>query len=175
MTLTQTATGYTASSNTLDTWANPTEMEMVYPSGPSNWTESRCPVASISGTAITMAQPCWDNTTLRATPGTALDTSGFGQTLTVPPTVTNAYPLLTQPGQWYLNDTTHQLFYMPRPGQDMATATVVAPRLQTLVTGSARRPRPSTTSPSAASRSPTAAGSGRAVPTGTRPSRPAPT
>ena len=135
VTLTQTATGYTASANTLDTWANPNEMEMVYPSGPSNWTESRCRVASISGTAITMAQPCWDNTTLRATPDTALDTSGFGQTLTVPPTVTNAYPLLTQPGQWYLNDTTHQLFYIPRPGQDMATATVVAPRLQTLVTG----------------------------------------
>ncbi len=82
-----------------------------------------------------MAQPCWDNTTRRATPGTALNTSGFGQTLTVAPVVTNAYPLLTQPGQWYLNDTTHQLFYIPRPGENMATADVVVPRLQTLVAG----------------------------------------
>lgn len=135
VTLTKTATGYTASSTALDGWSNPTEIEMVYPSGPSNWTETRCRVASISGTAVTMDQPCWDNSTLRTTPGTALDTSGFGQPLNVAPIVTNAYQLLTKPGQWYLNDRTHRLYYIPRPGEDMKQATVVAPRLQTLVQG----------------------------------------
>src|SRR2546423_116809 len=29
------------------------------------WTEARCPVGGISGTTITMAQPCWDNSTKR--------------------------------------------------------------------------------------------------------------
>lgn len=135
VTLTQTATGYTASSDTLESWSNPSEIEMVYPSGPSNWTETRCRVASISGTTVTMAEPCWDNSTLRATPGTALATSGFNQALTVKPVVTNAYPLLHTPGQWYLDDHAHRLYYIPRPGQNMITATVVAPRLQTLVEG----------------------------------------
>jgi hypothetical protein len=135
VTLTQTSAGYQASSSALDTWSNPTEIEMTYPSGPSNWTETRCPVASISGTTVTMAQPCWDNSTKRATPGTALDTSGFGQSLTVKPIVSDAYPLLTRPGQWYLDDGTHRLFYMPKAGQDMGTARVVVPRLQTLVQG----------------------------------------
>jgi hypothetical protein len=135
VTLTQIATGYAASSTALDDWSNPTEIEMVYPSGPSNWTETRCRVASIAGTTVTMAQPCWDNSTLRPTPGTSLYTSGFGMPLTVAPVVTNAYPLLTKPGQWYLDDRSDRLYYMPEAGQDMKTATVIAPRLQTLVEG----------------------------------------
>lgn len=134
VTLSQTATGYTASSTALDNWSNPTGIEMVYPSGPNNWIESRCRVASISGTAITMAQPCWDNTTLRTDPHTALGTIGNGP-LTATPTVTNAYPLLTQLGQWYLDGHAHQLYYIPRSGQDMAKATAILPRLQTLVGG----------------------------------------
>lgn len=135
VTLTKTASGYTASSTALDHWSNPTEIELVYPSGPSNWTETRCRVTSISGTTVTMDQPCWDNSTLRTTPGTALYTSGFDQPLNGSYIVTNAYQLLTKPGQWYLNDRTHRLYYIPRAGQDMQRANVVAPRLQTLVQG----------------------------------------
>ena len=135
VTLTRTATGYTASSTALDGWRNPSGIEFVYPSGPSNWTESRCRVASIAGTAITMAQPCWQNTTLRTTPGTALAISGFNQPLGKAFIVTNAYELMTKPGQWYLDQSAHRMYYVPLPGQDMAHATVVAPRLQTLVSG----------------------------------------
>jgi hypothetical protein len=142
VTLTQTASGYTASSTVLDDWSNPTEIEMVYPSGPSNWTETRCRVASIVGSTVTMAQPCWNNSTLRTTPATALYTSGFGQPLTVPPIVTNAYPLLTKPGQWYLDDRSGRLYYIPMAGQDMKTATVIAPRLQTLLEGTGTATNP---------------------------------
>ncbi len=133
--LTPTPTGYTASSTALDSWSDPSQMEFVYPSGPSNWTESRCRVASVSGVTVTMSQPCWDNTTLRPTPGTVLNQSGFGQPLKVAPVATNAHQLLTRPGQWYLNTARHLLYYRPRPGQSMATAHVVAPVLQTLVQG----------------------------------------
>ena len=50
----------------MSTWRNPSEIEMVYDHGPSNWTQSRCRVRSIRGTSVTMVQPCWDNTTRRA-------------------------------------------------------------------------------------------------------------
>ena len=133
VTLTRTPTGYTASSTALDGWRNPASIEFVYPSGPSNWTESRCRVASITGTAITMSQPCWQNTTLRTTPGTALAISGFNQPLGKAYLATNAYELMTEPGQWYLDQSAHRMYYVPLPGQDMARATVIAPQLQTLV------------------------------------------
>ena len=71
-----TATGYTAADATMAAWKHPSELEFVYTGGnalwsePSvglgSWTEPRCPVAGINGTAITMAQPCWNNSTLRA-------------------------------------------------------------------------------------------------------------
>ena len=135
VTLTRTTSGYTASGTALDSWSNPSDLEFVYPSGPSNWTESRCRVQSISGVTVTMSQPCWDNTTLRATPGTSLEQSGFGQSLAVVPIATNAYSLLTTPGQWYLDHHTYKLYYLPLSGQSMSTARVVAPVLQTLVQG----------------------------------------
>lgn len=45
----------------------------------------------------------------------------------------NAREFLDQPGEWYLDETAHVLYYKPRSGEDLATATVVAPMLETLV------------------------------------------
>jgi hypothetical protein len=45
----------------------------------------------------------------------------------------NAFEFLDVPGEWYLNETTNTLYYEPRAGEDMATATVVAPMVETLV------------------------------------------
>ena len=45
----------------------------------------------------------------------------------------NAFEFLDTPGEWYLNETTNTLSYEPRAGEDMATATVVAPMVETLV------------------------------------------
>ena len=45
----------------------------------------------------------------------------------------NAYEFLDQPGEWYLDESTNTLYYMARSGENMATATVVAPQLETLV------------------------------------------
>ncbi len=47
--------------------------------------------------------------------------------------VENVFEGLDQPGEWYLNRTTGQLFYWPVPGEDMARAEVVAPRLASLM------------------------------------------
>jgi hypothetical protein len=45
----------------------------------------------------------------------------------------NALEFLDVPGEWYLNETTNTLYYQPRTGEDMTTATVVAPMVETLV------------------------------------------
>ena len=47
--------------------------------------------------------------------------------------VFNAYEFLSAPGEFYFNRAAHTLYYMPRPGEDMRTADVVAPVLETLV------------------------------------------
>ncbi|HTU72656.1 MAG TPA: fibronectin type III domain-containing protein [Trebonia sp.] len=149
--LTATATGYVASSTALDSWRNPSQIEFVYTGGEGfwslstggqgAWTEPRCPVASISGTTVTMAEPCWDNSTERI-----LRTDGSGRTVNlvgpqtlgngeIPAYADDAYELLAQPGQWYLDGSAHTIYYIPRPGQDMARADAEMPLLQTLVSG----------------------------------------
>jgi len=40
---------------------------------------------------------------------------------------------LTRPGQWYLDRAAGRVVYWPLPGEDMATAKVVAPRLERLI------------------------------------------
>ncbi|HEX4226878.1 MAG TPA: fibronectin type III domain-containing protein [Pseudonocardiaceae bacterium] len=149
--LTVTPTGYTASSDAMASWRNPGDLEFVYTGGApywslkvggeGAWTEPRCPVASISGTTITMAQPCWDNSTKRIQ---RTDGSGRSYNLvhngnldngTIPAYVDNAYELLDQPGQWYLDSSAHQIYYIPRAGEQLSHADVEAPVLQQLVTG----------------------------------------
>jgi len=41
--------------------------------------------------------------------------------------VENVFEGLDRPGEWYLNRTNGVLYYMPRPGEDMTTAEVIAP------------------------------------------------
>jgi hypothetical protein len=56
--------------------------------------------------------------------------------------VENAYELLDVEGEWYLNTETGTLYYKPRAGEDLPTAEVIAPRLETLVSinGTADQP-----------------------------------
>jgi hypothetical protein len=149
--LTVTDTGYTASSDVMAGWRNPGDLEFVYTGGApywslkvggeGAWTEPRCPVASISGTTITMAQPCWDNSTKRIQ---RTDGSGRSYNLvhngnlgngSIPAYVDNAYELLEAPGEFYLDPTAHQIYYIPRAGERLNSADVEAPVLQQLVTG----------------------------------------
>ena len=47
--------------------------------------------------------------------------------------LTNAMPLLDQPGEWFFDIRTSKLYYMPREGENMTTAEVIAPMMETLV------------------------------------------
>lgn len=44
----------------------------------------------------------------------------------------NSYDLIDAPAEWYLDEKEHVLYYKAREGENMATAHVVAPRLNTL-------------------------------------------
>jgi len=54
----------------------------------------------------------------------------------------NAIEFLDEPGEWYHDRATGRIYYWPREGEDMRTATVIAPALETLlnVTGTTDRP-----------------------------------
>jgi hypothetical protein len=139
VTLTRTTAGYTASASTMAGWRNPADIEFVYRGGLGAWTEPRCPIGSMSGKTITMAQPCWNNSEKRV-----MRTDGSGRTyelvgrqaITESPTlVENAYELLDTPGEWYLDRAKHTVYYIPRSGENLATATVTVPQLEHLVTG----------------------------------------
>jgi hypothetical protein len=119
---TRTATGYTTSDTTLAGWQNPTDIEFVYNVG---WTQMRCGVAAVSGTTVTMDQPCFDNSTRKQ----------YGVNADRPDRVENARELLDRPGEFYLDRPAHTLYYLPRPGQDPRTADVELPVLQTLLSG----------------------------------------
>jgi len=129
--LTQTATGYTASSTALAGWSDVTGAQFVYN---VSWTESMCGIASVSGTTVTMQEPCFQNSTLK----------GYGVNASTPSYMQNAFELLTQPGQYYLNQSTNTIYYMPREGQNMATADAEIPNLQTLVSGTGTEANPLT-------------------------------
>jgi hypothetical protein len=149
--LTETKTGYTADSPVMASWRNPGDIEFVYTggndiwsersSGLGPWTEPRCPVASIDGTTITMAQPCWDNSTKRVPlppvlgfkrPANLVGPATIGKS---PEYVENAYELLGTPGQWYFDRSAGIIYYTPRAGEDLTTADVEVPVLEKLVVG----------------------------------------
>jgi hypothetical protein len=144
--VTQTATGYTASSPAMAAWRNPSDIEFVYTGGNSiwserseglgAWTEPRCPVAAIQDTAIAMAQPCWANSTgriLLPSGERAANLVGGASVGKQPAYIENAYELLGTPGEWYFDRPARVLYYVPRAGEDLTQADVEAPAIETLI------------------------------------------
>ncbi|MCC6123391.1 MAG: right-handed parallel beta-helix repeat-containing protein [Pirellulales bacterium] len=98
-------------------WANPDDaMVVVYHS----WTASLHHVASIDEA----------NKIVRFTNSTHFP---IGYWKEIRFHVENIGEALDAPGEWYLDRKTGVLTYFPRPGEDMATAEVIAPRLPMLV------------------------------------------
>jgi hypothetical protein len=121
-------------------------VEFEYPGGTgSGWTAPECRVASVatsaptatppSATTLTMDEPCWQDTTNRSS---YIDASGglpSMSTSQLPAVIEDAYALI-HPGQWFLDSAADTLYYEPTPGQQMASADVELPQLQTLLEGS---------------------------------------
>lgn len=132
---TKISTGYTTTNTGIQRYGNPSDIELVFSGRVGNintpWSESRCSVSSITGTGssstVNIDTPCWTN----------LDSVKYtwaGERVGIPTNIENAFELLDQPGEWYLNRTTDVIYYKPRAGENMATATVVAPELERLLT-----------------------------------------
>ena len=131
-----TKSGFTTTSSVPRSWRNPRDIEFVYRYA---YVEGRCGVAGIGGdsrrTTITMDQPCW--TMARELYGAESLKEWFE--------VENSPSFPSKPGTWYLDRSrpgAHVLHYRPRPGEDMRRAEVLAPVLETLVSGSGRAGRP---------------------------------
>ncbi|MER7847862.1 hypothetical protein ABTZ03_28405 [Kitasatospora sp. NPDC096077] len=96
------------------------------------WKHMRCPLASITpttggGSSLNLDPACFrTNNTAVPNPGFPFNGAGLPALAGVS-WVENAYQLLTQPGQFYLDSTAGQLYYLPRPGQDLTTADVELP------------------------------------------------
>ncbi|MBV9447602.1 MAG: right-handed parallel beta-helix repeat-containing protein [Streptosporangiaceae bacterium] len=140
----QDSTGYSGGGSTLAGWHDPSgaspNLIFVYQRGLGAWTDPSCPVAGFSSAAVIMAQPCWTNSTTRAgsfPDGRAYNLVGRSSITEQPTSVENAFQFLSAstPGQWFLDQGSSKIYYVPRPGEDMFTADVEAPVLQQLVVG----------------------------------------
>jgi len=153
--VTKTSSGYEASAPVMAAWKNQGDIEFVYTGGNSlwsegsfglgAWTEPRCPVASIQGTTITMAQPCWDNSTKRVMLPNGKRTANLVGPASVgkePAYVENAFELLGTPGQWYFDRSAGVIYYVPRPGEDLSKADVELPVLEKLISAEGTKDSP---------------------------------
>jgi hypothetical protein len=129
-----TSTGFTTGDGSYTSWTNTNQVEVV---ANNAWKQLRCPLASITangsgGSNFTVDPACWNNNHASVPhPGFPFNGNGL-PTLDRISWIENAYQLLGTPGQFYLDGAAGYLYYVPRAGEDLATADVelpVAPEL----------------------------------------------
>jgi hypothetical protein len=100
------------------TWRNLRDVEVV---GITRWLDNRLPIESVDAASRTVT---FDRPSLFAL--LANDKPG-------PYWVENVYEALDAPEQWYLDRPRGELYYLPRPGEEMADAEIIAPQLAQVV------------------------------------------
>lgn len=117
------------------TWANLQDVEAVIL---TQWRMMRVPLDTITPYMnptpglLTVQQPAWNNANVNFDITT--NKPGIWSFWQVT-WFENALVFLTQPGQWYLDTSDHYLYYSPLPGEDIFTADVELPLLETLIEG----------------------------------------
>ena len=71
---------------------------------------------------VTMLQPYFKHARIKE-----------GVQVDMPDYLENALELLDKPGEWYLDRPAKTVYYLPRPGEDLGKAEVIAPALEKLV------------------------------------------
>jgi len=98
---------------------------------------SSYPTASSSGTTLVIDPACWaNNETAVIHPGYPFNGGGVPPSLDNVSTIENVFELLGaggQTGQFYLDGTGGYLYYVPRANEDLTTADVELPVLESLV------------------------------------------
>jgi hypothetical protein len=118
---TRTSSGFTTTDSSMQSWRNISDIEFVIA---GDWMANRCHPSSIVGGTITIQNPCWSNIQWSQKWGANL-----------PDWIENAYELLDAPGEWYLDRSGGFVYYIPRSGEDMSTASVLAPVLENMIVG----------------------------------------
>ncbi|QFZ20926.1 RICIN domain-containing protein [Saccharothrix syringae] len=121
-----TATGMRFTSSALGYLNNLAAPGRVEVESVNSFTDRYSPVQGISGNFLTMRQPAWSNNTFGYDTLAAPHRAG-------PLYLANAYEFLDSPGEWHLDPGTGALSYIPPAGQDVRTAGVELPVLQSLV------------------------------------------
>ncbi|WP_309621154.1 hypothetical protein [Salinibacterium sp.] len=135
---TPTSTGLLAPDSTLASWPDIVGTEVV---SENTWVHKSCPITAASGTSVTLAQPCYANAGVPFVfnSGDRIPQEKFNVSW-----LQNAYELLNNPGTFYLKSSAGTLFYVPRANEDLASADVEAPVLETLVRGTGTAAAPLT-------------------------------
>ena len=111
----------TVGENVFATYRNPTEIELVGV-GIWNWwpcSEYRMPIKRIEGKKLIMPEV---NTLYGATQANCRTDR-----------LDNVFEFLDEPGEWYLDNNEGYVYYMPKSGEDMATAEVIMPVLEKII------------------------------------------
>lgn len=115
--------GYTTPDARMAAWSNQDDIEFVFD---VEWSRSIVKVRSIKaglgGSIVAMQQPYF-----------RLARTKEGVQVKLPTYMQNAMELLDEPGEWYLNRKTHVVYYMPRTGENLPQAEVIAPTVERLV------------------------------------------
>lgn len=107
-----------APGNINSAWRNLRDVEVV---AITRWLDNRLPILSVNDQTRTAT---FDRSSLFALhSGSRLE----------PYWVENVFEALDTPGQWYLDRPNGQLYYLPRSGEEMASAEMVAPHLTQLL------------------------------------------
>ncbi len=117
------ASGYSLPNDSMSTWRNVDQLEFVFR---EQWREPRCLVASIDGTSITMQQPGWAMCN-----SWGIYTSVFN--VDYPIYIENAYELLDQPAEWYLDRAEDKVYLIPFGSAPPGEIEVIAPILERLI------------------------------------------
>ncbi len=126
-----TAQNIQVASSEVSSWNNFTKVEMHVMTG---WGDNTVRLASstTSGNTATLKIQSPESTILFARPFPHLG-GQFGGFTKHCYYFENALEFLDQPGEWYLDESKGVLSYMPRVGEDMTKATVVAPVVETVM------------------------------------------
>ncbi|HHW48845.1 MAG TPA: DUF5018 domain-containing protein [Clostridiaceae bacterium] len=119
--------GYRTTSKYKDmvNWKNPSDIEFVYDVG---WTHCILPVDSITptedgtGAIIKMRMPAFRDAQIKG-----------GMHILDPSYIENAYELMDEPGEWYLDRSADELYYIPKPGENMNDIEAIVPVVEKMM------------------------------------------
>ncbi|MEW2120588.1 hypothetical protein AB0945_36625 [Streptomyces sp. NPDC005474] len=129
---------FTTADTSYASFTNASSVEVAYD---KDWKHMRCPLASITvpsggGSSLNVDPDCFvDNNTSVVNRGFPFNGAGLPK-LDGLTWVENAYQLLDEQGEFYLDSAANYVYYKPRTGEDLSTADIELPVLEKVVDAS---------------------------------------